>query len=152
MNFTSPGGCFQVFAGSQQLIGIDCSVYVNFDTRQVAMIKPRHLVVLSAGTGEASSVITSTGIVPTTEYDAFLGESLKLGCGPFGCFCIHHRHHVGRQRMTEFLHEPKSLKQRLVFFTAHDLHVRAISHNMLPSADLQYYVCFCDCFTAAVWA
>jgi len=65
------------------LIGVDRSVYVYFDTRQVAMIEPRHLVVLSAGTREASSVITSTGIVPTTEYDAFLGESLKLGGGPF---------------------------------------------------------------------
>ena len=112
------------------MLSVDRSVYVDFDTRQVAMIEPRHLVVLSSGTREASSVITSTGIVPTTEYDAFLGESLKLGCGPLGCFCIHHRHHVGRQRMTELLHESESLKQRLVFFTAHDLHVRAISHNM----------------------
>ena len=112
------------------MVGVDRSVYVNFDTRQVAMIEPRHPVVLSVGTGEASSVITSTGIVPTTEYDAFLGESLKLGCGPFGCFCIHHRHHVGRQRITELFHESESLKQRLVLFTAHDLHVCAISHNM----------------------
>jgi hypothetical protein len=115
---------------SQQLIGVDRSVYVNFDTRQIAMIEPRHIVVLSAGTREASSIVVSTGIVPPTEHDAFLGESLKLGRGPFGCFCMHHRHHVGRQRMTELLHESKSLKQRLVFVTAHDLHVRAISHNM----------------------
>jgi hypothetical protein len=128
--FISPVKCFQVFGGSQQLIGVNRSVHVNFNTRQVAMIEPRHLVVLSAGTREAISVITSTGIVPTTEYDAFLGESLKLGRGPFGCFCIHHSHHVGRQRMTELLHESESLKQWLVFFTAHDLHVRAISHNM----------------------
>jgi hypothetical protein len=35
-----------------------------------------------------------------------------------------------QESMTEFLHESESLKQRLVFFTAHDLHVRAISHNM----------------------
>src|SRR5258708_26912373 len=91
------------------------------------MIEPRHLVVLSSGTREASSVITSTGIVPTTEYDAFLRESLKLLRSPFGCFCIHHRHHVGRQRMTELLHESESLKQRLLFFSAHFLLGRAIS-------------------------
>ena len=112
------------------MIGVDRSVYVNFDTRQVAMIESRHLVVLSAGTGEASFVITSTGIVPTTECDAFLGKGLKLGRGALGCFCVHHRHHVGRQHMTELLHESESLKQRPVFFTAHDLYVRAISHNM----------------------
>src|SRR2546426_5462595 len=94
------------------------------------MIEPRYLVVLSADTGEAGSVIASAGIVPTTEYDAFLGETLKLGRGPFGCFCIHHRHYVDRQSMTELLHEPENLKQRLVFFTAHDLHVCAIAHNM----------------------
>ena len=39
------------------MIGIDRSVCVNFDTRQVAMIEPRHLVVLSAGTGEASQAL-----------------------------------------------------------------------------------------------
>lgn len=129
------------------MIGVDRSVYVNFNARQIAMIEPRHFVVLSAGTREASSVITSTGIVPTTEYDAFLGESLKLCRGPFGCLRIHHRHHVGRQSITELFHESESLKQRLLFFTAHEFHIRAISHDMFSLGCAAYFCC-CDCFTA----
>src|SRR5262245_7617465 len=108
--FTGLVGCFQVLGGSQQLIGVNRSVDVNFDTRQVAVIEPRHLVVLSASARKASSVITSTGIAPTTEYDAFLCESLKLSRGTSGCLCIHHRHHAGRQCMAELLHESESLK------------------------------------------
>ena len=39
--------------------------------------------------------------------------------------------------MTELLHKSESLKQRLVFFTAHDLYVRAISHNMVSFGSLR---------------
>ena len=59
------------------MIGVDRSVYVNFDTRQVAVIEPRYFVEPSVDTCETRSVIGSTDVVPTTEYDAFLGKALK---------------------------------------------------------------------------
>jgi hypothetical protein len=60
-------------AGGQQLLGTDSSVHVNFDTRKVAMIEPRHPMVLSAVLAKHDT--GSAGVVPTTKYDAALGEA-----------------------------------------------------------------------------